>query len=42
MNSMYRFRSNFLVALEYRRIWTTYADATGRSGHINLAVGYAF
>jgi len=42
MNSIYRFRSNFLVALEYRRLWTTYPGTTSTSGHINLGVGYAF
>lgn len=42
INSIYRFRSNFLVALEYRRLWTTYPDSAGKSGHVNLAVGYTF
>jgi len=42
VNSIYRFRSNFLLSLEYRRLWTVYPDAKTTNGHINLGVGYSF
>jgi hypothetical protein len=42
VNSIYRFRSNFLLSLEYRRLWTSYPDTRTTNGHINLALGYAF
>jgi hypothetical protein len=42
VNSIYRFRSNFLVSAEYRRLWTTYLDAQTTNNHFNLAIGYLF
>jgi hypothetical protein len=42
INSIYRFRSNFLIALEYRYIRTTYPDGRSANGHINIALGYLF
>jgi hypothetical protein len=42
VNSIYRLRSNFLVALEYRNMWTTYPDARNTSGQVNIALGYLF
>ncbi len=42
INSIYRFRSNFLVSAEYRRLWTLYATAQTTNNHFNLAVGYLF
>ena len=42
LNSIYRFRSNFLFAVEYRQLWTTYPDARSTNGHLNVAIGYVF
>jgi hypothetical protein len=42
VNSIYRFRSNFLVSAEYRRLWTAYPYFRTTNNHINLAVGYLF
>ncbi len=42
INSIYRLRSNLLISLEYRHLWTTYPEGRATSDHINLAVGYAF
>ena len=42
VNSIYRLRSNFLLSLEYRKMWTNYPDARATGGHVNLAVGYLF
>jgi hypothetical protein len=42
VNSIYRLRSNFIVSVEYRRLWTTYADAQTTNNHFNLAIGYLF
>ncbi len=42
INSIYRIRSDFLVGLEYRHLWTTYPDVQSQNGHLNLAIGYVF
>ena len=42
INSIYRFRSNFLVSAEYRRLWTRYRNAQTSNDHVNLAIGYNF
>jgi hypothetical protein len=42
VNAIYRLRSNLLLALEYRRMWTTYTEARAASGQVNLGVGYLF
>ncbi len=41
-NFIWQLRANFLVSLEYRRIWTNYATKQQTNGHYNLAVGYVF
>lgn len=41
-NFIWALRQNFLVSLEYRRLWTTYVTTQQRSGHYNLAFGYTF
>jgi hypothetical protein len=41
-NFIYQLRSNVLVSLEYRRLWTDYAAGRQANGHYNLAVGYTF
>jgi hypothetical protein len=41
-NFIYQLRPNFLVSIEYRRLWTDYAAARRTNGHVNLAVGYVF
>ncbi len=42
VNSIYYFRSDFAVSLEYRHLWTTYPDAVTSNDHLNLAIGYFF
>ncbi len=42
LNSIYQLRSNFLLALEYRRLTTVYPDVRSANGHFNIAVGYLF
>jgi hypothetical protein len=42
INSIYRFRSNFLVSAEYRRLWTRYRATQTSNNHVNLAIGYNF
>ncbi len=42
VNSIYRLRSDFLISVEYRRLWTTYPEARTTNGHVNLAIGYVF
>jgi len=42
VNSILRLRSNFLVSLEYRRLWTTSTEARSTNDHFNLAIGYLF
>jgi len=42
VNFIYTLRQNFLVSLEYRRLWTDYATSRQRAGHYNLAFGYTF
>jgi hypothetical protein len=42
VNSIYRFRSNFLVSAEYRRLWTRYPYIRTANNHLNLAIGYLF
>jgi hypothetical protein len=42
VNSTYRFRSNFLVSAEYRRLWTQYSHVQTTNNHLNLAIGYLF
>jgi hypothetical protein len=41
-NFIYRLRSNVLVSLEHRRLWTDYAARRQTNGHYNVAVGYTF
>lgn len=41
-NFIWSLRQNFLVSLEYRRLWTDYATTRQRAGHYNLAFGYNF
>ncbi len=41
-NVMFQLRSNVVLSLEYRRLWTYYPGATATNNHINLAVGYLF
>lgn len=41
-NLIYQLRSNLLLSLEYRRLWTDYAARRQTNGHYNLAVGYSF
>ncbi|HYK91551.1 MAG TPA: hypothetical protein VE398_22475 [Acidobacteriota bacterium] len=42
INSIYRLRSNFLISLEYRHLWSTYPDGRTSNDHVNLAIGYLF
>ena len=41
-NFIWALRQNFLVSLEYRRMWTNYQSSRQRAGHYNLAFGYTF
>lgn len=41
-NFIYQLRSNLLLSLEYRRLWTTYATGKGRNDHYNFGIGYLF
>jgi hypothetical protein len=41
-NFIWAVRQNFLVSLEYRRLWTDYLTARQQAGHYNLAFGYIF
>lgn len=41
-NFIYQLRPNFLISLEYRRIWTEYISGRRRNDHYNLAFGYLF
>jgi hypothetical protein len=41
-NFIYRLQQNFLISLEYRRLWSDYAAGRRRNDHYNLAVGYTF
>ncbi|HZS09979.1 MAG TPA: hypothetical protein VFD58_34445 [Blastocatellia bacterium] len=41
-NFIWQLRHNFLVSLEYRRLWTRYPAREQTSNHYNLAVGYVF
>lgn len=41
-NFIYQLRSNVMLSLEYRRLWTDYAARRQVSGHYNLAIGYVF
>ncbi|MFN7927359.1 MAG: hypothetical protein U0Y68_05340 [Blastocatellia bacterium] len=41
-NFIWALRQNFLVSLEYRRLWTAYPATRQRAGHYNLAFGYTF
>ncbi len=41
-NFIWALRQNFLVSLEYRRLWTDYQNSRQRAGHYNLAFGYTF
>lgn len=41
-NFIYQLRPNFLISLEYRRIWTEYVNGPRRNDHYNLAFGYLF
>ncbi len=41
-NFIWQLRHNFLVSLEYRKLWTDYSSGRQASGHFNLAFGYTF
>ncbi len=41
-NFIWSLRQNFLVSLEYRRLWTNYSTTRQKAGHYNLAFGYVF
>jgi hypothetical protein len=41
-NFIYRLQQNFLISLEFRRLWTDYTAGRRRNDHYNLAVGYSF
>ncbi|HYE75708.1 MAG TPA: hypothetical protein VEF04_20355, partial [Blastocatellia bacterium] len=41
-NFIYQLRSNVLLSLEYRRLWTDYSARRQVNGHYNLAVAYVF
>ena len=41
-NFIYRLRQNFLLSLEYRRLWSDYAAGRQRNGHYNIGIGYLF
>jgi hypothetical protein len=41
-NFIWQLRHNFLVSLEYRRLWTNYATQQRTNNHVNLAFGYVF
>ncbi len=41
-NFIYHLRPNFLISLEYRRLWTNYTTARRTNNHYNLAFGYLF
>jgi hypothetical protein len=41
-NFIWQLRHNFLLSLEYRRLWTDYAAGQQTNNHFNLAVGYLF
>jgi hypothetical protein len=41
-NFIWHLRQNFLLSLEYRRLWTNYAERQQIGNHYNLAVGYTF
>jgi hypothetical protein len=41
-NFIWQLRQNFLLSLEYRRLWTNYAERQQIGNHYNLAVGYTF
>lgn len=41
-NLIWALRQNFLVSLEYRRLWTRYTAEHRTNNHVNLAFGYIF
>ncbi len=41
-NFIWQLRHNFLVSLEYRKLWTDYSNGRQSAGHFNLAFGYTF
>ena len=41
-NFIWQLRHNFLVSLEYRKLWTDYSSGRQAAGHFNLAFGYTF
>ncbi len=41
-NFIWQLRHNFLVSLEYRKLWTDYSTGRQAAGHFNLAFGYTF
>jgi hypothetical protein len=41
-NFIWQLRHNFLVSLEYRRLWTNYPTQRRTNNHVNLAFGYVF
>lgn len=41
-NFIWQLRHNFLLSLEFRRLWTNYEATRRTNNHFNLAVGYTF
>jgi hypothetical protein len=41
-NFIWQLRQNFLLSLEYRRLWTNYSAKQQIGNHYNMAVGYTF
>jgi hypothetical protein len=41
-NFIYHLRSNFLMSVEYRRMWTDYSTGRFKNNHYNLGFGYQF
>ncbi|MCI0664750.1 MAG: hypothetical protein L0220_27115 [Acidobacteria bacterium] len=41
-NFIWQLRHNYLLSVEYRRMWTKYSLGQQTNNHINLAVGYSF
>ncbi len=42
VNFIWQLRQNFLLSLEYRRLWTKHVATQQTGNHYNLAVGYVF
>jgi hypothetical protein len=41
-NFIWQLRHNYLLSVEYRRLWTNYSLGQQTNNHFNLAVGYIF